>query len=1034
MLTDDVQDEPVSEPAPRKPDSALRLSGRRELEVIAETVTGQTAPPERLGQYEVTKRLGRGAFGEVYLGYDAELHRPAALKLLRGAAGPDAKARLRKEAQAMAALNHPALLTVYGFGEFEGRVFIAMEYAEHGTMRDWIRQARSTDEIVQQVAHAARGLHAAHQAGLVHRDVKPSNILIGNDGRARVSDFGLVYAEASLPTLTSSGSGSAQTAMGGTPPYMSPELFDPSPPTPRSDEFALCITLYELLFDARPNWQQTIIDGVEVPSTRPRPKAPTPGWLRDVLIRGLKTDPNERYASLAELAKVLDEGRGRRARRQRLVGAAVVVSIAAGLGWTARSSNAEAPCTTAESSLAGVWDQPRAAAIRSAIGNSELSFTDATWTTVKQTLDEYAARWVDAHQDTCAATEIRHERSPQLMDKAMACLERRKRQLAAFVGVLERGDAATIASAPLGATQLQHVSECTDLERLLSAAPPPPPERADAVATLGRTVADADALRQAGSVSDAAAMLDTVESLIETTDYEPLRQQYRFARASLASNRRQPEGEMSALLAAFASASRSGRRDDASKAAQRLAVALAWAGDYDAGARWITVAEAATDPSDGAVANARLEMGRGTVTLLRGDPHQASRHYQAAVTLLTKAFGPNDIRLIPALRNLGNAQQDDGDYHRAQQTWEHALQLTTARLGPRHPEAATLIGNLAFLACELGQPDRGGQLAQQALEIEEQTYGANHPSVADALSVVARAARDLGHLQQSHTLLVRADAIYASSPDTAANSARTAALDGLSDLALTRGDIAASAAYAERSVELSRASLPADHPDLAAALSNLARVRSMQGRAAESLAGATEADEILLRRFGPDHPLRIDVLGVRSGALLYLDRYAEAIVASETQLRLVTEQLGADHPERAPALYNLALSHAAQHDYDDAERRYRESLAVLETEGATDDPGLAYPLVGLARTLTATGRATEAIAPLQRALVVAQGHAQLTADALDALARALVLSDGDRKRAARYAADAATKYGSLGGPADQALEQLNAFRAEHGLE
>ena len=166
---------------------------------------------------------------------------------------------------------------------------------------------------------------------------------------------------------------------------------------------------------------------------------------------------------------------------------------------------------------------------------------------------------------------------------------------------------------------------------------------------------------------------------------------------------------------------------------------------------------------------------------------------------------------------------------------------------------------------------------------------------------------------------------------------------------------------------------------------------------------------------------------------MYLERYPEAIATATKQLHIITERLGADHPARAQPLYNIATSLEADGRLAEAEQRFTESLAAVEDGGIPEDPGAAYPLIGLARVWLALDQPARAVAPLERALPLLEGQAQLRADAKAALARALILSAGDRARAERLASEAEVAFESLAGPAAPALEELRSFRRQHGL-
>ena len=234
---------PRAEPAPRSVPPAAERSGLRRAR--------SSADGRSLGRYTLIDRLGAGAMGVVYRAEDGDLGRLVALKLLHR---PDdlLTDRLIREARAMAQVNHPNVVAVYDVGIADGTTYIAMELVEGMSLRLWQQQRRSAAEIVAAYIAAGRGLAAAHAAGIVHRDFKPDNCLVGSDGRTRVTDFGLAAARASgapPPSqidLTSTGS------VLGTPAYMAPEQFTGGNVDPRTDQFNFCVALHEALYGARP--------------------------------------------------------------------------------------------------------------------------------------------------------------------------------------------------------------------------------------------------------------------------------------------------------------------------------------------------------------------------------------------------------------------------------------------------------------------------------------------------------------------------------------------------------------------------------------------------------------------------------------------------------------------------------------------------------------------------------------------------------------------------------------------------------------
>ncbi|NVB41778.1 serine/threonine protein kinase [Pseudenhygromyxa sp. WMMC2535] len=297
------------------------------------------AGPRRVGRFVIQHPLGSGGMGTVYLAEDEELGRLVALKLVRyDRISTAAQARLRREAKALAKLAHPNVVQVFEVGEHEGLLFVAMEYIEGQSLRAWLdAEPRAWEAIVAVFEQAAQGLAAAHAAGLVHRDFKPDNVIVGKDGRVRVVDFGLVATGSEddrVAALSAQGDAPltevALTETGeimGTPAYMAPEQFLGETPTPASDQFSFFVALYEALARERPfngaTVEQTMRAVLDGDSRELRVRG-LPGGLRSAISQGIARDPKARFpdmqAVLGELGELRRPGRAR--RRVRIIGAA----------------------------------------------------------------------------------------------------------------------------------------------------------------------------------------------------------------------------------------------------------------------------------------------------------------------------------------------------------------------------------------------------------------------------------------------------------------------------------------------------------------------------------------------------------------------------------------------------------------------------------------------------------------------------------------------------------------------------------------
>jgi len=405
---------------------ANTVASGSDKDAIAHTQTGAVTPSPRerqtLGRLRLERVLGSGGMGVVHAAFDPDLERRVAVKLLH-AGNADARARLLREARAMAKLSHPNVITVFDVGSADGEDFVTMELVDGETLKDWITRARpSWREIVAAFVHAGRGLSAAHDAGLVHRDFKPANVLRSHAGKLVVTDFGLSRAAGTSEPADATGAPSSQsgsstkTATGallGTPAYMAPEQWIGGAIGPATDQFAFCVALAEALTGHRPFRGETldeirssVLGGVGDDDAIPRP-------VRAIVRRGLAPEPSARWPSMAALLAALERAL---ARRRRLLG--LVAAIAFGtfgiIGVLARHGrDAGLDCTPPVLDVDRVWSPARA----DAIGRREPQSA--------RVLAADLAAWREHRERACAAPPA--SRSPRL-----ACLD----------GVLARFDLA----------------------------------------------------------------------------------------------------------------------------------------------------------------------------------------------------------------------------------------------------------------------------------------------------------------------------------------------------------------------------------------------------------------------------------------------------------------------------------------------------------------------------------------------------------------------------------------------------------------
>ena len=319
------------------------VDAERVLATVAAGLFGTEAQPVKVGRFSLLDRIGSGAMGTVYAAYDPELDRKVAIKVLHAQLDDTLQRvqnQLLREARALAKLDHSNVATVYEVGTVDGRLLMAMEFVDGEPLERWISGTHGWRDIVQVFAEAGAGLQAAHAAGLIHRDFKPSNVVLRRDGRVVVLDFGLARVADSLSASEQGISGDALDsatrtgAVIGTPAYMAPEQHRGEPATERSDQFAFCVSLFEALYGQRPFAGATrtaVLDAIERSSIEVPAGRDVPRRLLTAITRGLRFEPGERWPSMRALVAALTDDPVARWRRRSLIPLVAVGAV--GITW-----------------------------------------------------------------------------------------------------------------------------------------------------------------------------------------------------------------------------------------------------------------------------------------------------------------------------------------------------------------------------------------------------------------------------------------------------------------------------------------------------------------------------------------------------------------------------------------------------------------------------------------------------------------------------------------------------------------------------
>ena len=981
-----------------------------------------------VSRYRLLSRLGAGGMGLVYLAYDPSLDRKVAVKLLRPAGdgiepAAEAHARLHREAQALAKLSHPNVVAVYDVGTYDASalygtprhddagqgVFLVMEYIKGVTLARWLEdRLRSWQEIVAVFLAAGRGLVAAHAVGVIHRDFKPSNVLVRSSGSVHVFDFGLARAaggieaprseahtEASSQELWSATLSSPLTQFGafvGTPAYMAPEQRGGEDVDERSDQFSFCVALYEGLYGNRPfsggnvyALEMAKLSGQLDPPRRPRrlPK----GLLRAV-TRGLAPEPRERWPTLPALLAELD--RLLRRRRGRIAAAALSVALL-GAGAGAYAVAGGDVCTGAPEAFGELWGDASRAAITQAFTATGLSYAPDTAARVAERLDDYRARWLTVHTDACEAANVRRSQSHALMDRRMLCLHHRRDELAALLEVLAAADADVVQHAVPAVAGLPAVEQCADLVALgradpLSADPNVALAIAEAERRLAVARAELAAGRYAATITLARASLAAAERLGERRLRAASELILGHAKLRLAEY-----GESESFLsAAYFDALAVGRDDTALASATLLATLI---GDHlvrpSEGTVWARHIEALlerTGRPPGSIGG--YQTVRAVIAMRTGDFRTAEVAYRAAIAAYELEYPRDELAIASVLGKLAAVISQLGKHAEALALLQRALAIHTDNLGPDHPDVAEALGTMGRIHALLGDDGAAEQFQRRALQIWRASLPPGHESLASPLS-------------------------------------------SLGDIAVGKARYDEARVYYDEARTIWRDHHAPDHPRVLGIQERLAGVLLMQG----SLAPAHQiADDALHAWNGLKKP-------EPAGLTLILLIRAQIAIAEEdhtTARSLLTRAhntasaaFGKDHLYAVSARMLLLGQRVEQGAHAEVLPDLIALVTGLEGQYGKDARWLVEPLLLLARARHGVGQYTQARGDLERGRKLAVDNNILALYGELDLAMARVLWDGGTDRpGARLLAQAAVEAARRSGMA-RSLIDAEKWLQEH---
>jgi hypothetical protein len=697
------------------------------------------------GRYVIEAVLGRGGMGTVYLARDQTLGRDVALKLHRAGSGPDmepggatpprGEARLHREALAMAKLAHPNVVTVFEIGSVDDRMYVAMEYVRGETLRGWLASGtRTWRQILELLVQAGGGLAAAHAAGLVHRDFKPENVLVGEDGRPRVSDFGLARVGAGRDSKPAGafdpagrsefaplhfGDSMTQTgAILGTPAYMAPEQLAGETVDARCDQFAFCVVAWECLFGKRPfagNTLAALEDAIQRHDIQRPARTDVPQRVRDVIERGLAVKPADRYADMPALLAALRAAAAPRTKKYVALGLAGTVLVGAGAVAAVSfvgSRRHAAECDAVAAGVHGAFGPERRFAIDVAFAATGSPFAAVSFDRTQRVLVDYADKLATQARAVCRGID-----EPATVTAARrTCLAEREAELSALVELMAKPDPSLVQRAPSAAWAIFDPTPCTDPSLLL----------AHRVAPVRRSPADTAQLTQIKALDDAGRYREAAALAA------PLLEQ---ARA---------RGDRNLELAAvFALASARSKLEPADtvlplyEQAAQLAESLGR--DLDAaGALWALANLSAVELQQFAPAHQYIALARAKLERLGG--------------------GNLGVR-GELLATEAQVLLDENRLGESEKVMQQAVATLEQAYGPQHPKLGSALGTLSQILRAQGKDSLA--ISQRTFDIFHDAYGPDHPTSAGSEMNLAQALTDAERYADAREHLLHADQVFA---------------------------------------------------------------------------------------------------------------------------------------------------------------------------------------------------------------------------------------------------------------------------------
>ncbi len=912
------------------------------LAELMEELAPSRAPPlpvgTMLGRYVIAGVIGSGGMGTVYAAYDPELDRKVALKLIRRDVADDfdARARLVREANALARVSHPNVVVIYDACVKRGELVLAMELLEGITLAQWLAaEPRSAREILEVFELAGRGLAAAHAAEIVHRDFKPGNVIIETSAsappRVRVLDFGL--AQPGGGPWSSERSANAPppshewnvddrvTRPGyavGTPRYMSPEQRLAWKLDARSDQYSFCVALWEALFGMLPAGHVHVVTpahrSADSQPAQPSVSAPrrhkVSRRLRAALDRGMAGDADRRFPTMEALLDVLARERSDGRMRTWIAAAAIGCAAIGAVTIAAVRADESERCAAGAERWEQAWSDERrdaAAAAFAALGDHATT----SWQRTSTALDEYGAHWQTSHREVCLAAHERAQLDASSLDARMGCLQRAHRSAAALGELLVVADDAIARNAVRAIEGLPDLGRC---DRLAADAPDPfaptdpaqQTELRERLDELARIEAELAAGRHAAALEPAEALVAEARAL----EHGPLLAESLFAHGRALADAEQFDHALAVLEDAEHVALAHGHDEIVPLVINQLVYLLGYKlGRHDDALAWgrhgLASAERVAVPEG---PRGRLLVSIGNAHEGMGETELAKQHYTQAIELLEVAYGDDSPYVARAINSLGNSHYGLGELDEADAAYRRAHAIWSAALGDQHPDAVIPLTALGRIEMREGRLQEGKRMVERVLAVWRQAYGERHSLLTIPLSTLAEVSRDLGDWDAAIAYDMHALAIYEATlgPDHP-NAAFPLYGLGMAHYEIGRFDEAEP--YFRRALAIRERAFGPHDPRMCLTLAKLALVATAREQHADAIAFAERALAIGQRAYPPENPNLARLHHTLGEVLIGAGELEKAVPQLERTIALRPGPT-VYHPDEIP-LFDLAKAYHA---------------------------------------------------------------------------------------------------------------------------